>query len=356
MRILYIGSNPLDENTLLLEREITSLQTKFLNSSSSGVSFTFLPGLPVEKLPREISRIKPDILHISAHGIAEGLLLANQNGEPKKLTPEALSIFVSIEHPPKLIILNACNSDVMAKQLTEVVPITLGITAEISNAAARESVRLFYERIFDGHSVNDAFKACREMIRTIDDGSSSAELCRNPIVKPENELFLVSPRIIARFEDDSYRASDGDFEFGLGVIGCPGNTHQVVFFTDDEDLADEDNLEESLCSVARGTPIRGVIWVDHSWFVSGNIRIFASGVTADGEQFATSSMLTDALTYFYRVQAKNPNVTLPAAMKKAVRTLVSFDGSELDEVIAATRSSARNAKKGQMRKAKKKKK
>lgn len=355
MRILYIASNPLDENTLLLEREITALQTKFLNSSSSGVSFTFLPGLAVEELPREISRVKPDILHISAHGGKEGLLLASQDGESKNLTPKALSTFVSIEPPPRLIVLNACDSDAMADELTEVVPMAIGITAEITNAAARESVRLFYERIFDGNSVKNAFEACREMILTIDDRGSSSKLCCNATVKPENELFLVAPRIIARFENDCHRDSEGNFEFGLGVIGCPGNTHQVVFFTDDEDLADEDDLEESLCSVARGAPVRGVIWVDHNWFVAGNIRIFASGVTADGEQFTTSSMLTDAVTYFYRVRAKNPNASLPPAMEKAIRALVSFDGSELDDVIAASRSSARKAKKGQMRKARKKK-
>jgi CHAT domain-containing protein len=341
MKVLYIASNPLDENILLLEREITDLQTRFTNSSSSGVSFTFLPGLPIEKWPREISRVKPDILHISAHGVKDGLVLANQTAKRRTLTAQALCTFVSIDRPPRLIILNACNSDMMAKELVKVVPMAIGMTAETTNGAARESVRLFYERILEGQSVSNAFDVCREMIKTIDNGATNAVLCSGAKVKPEKEIFLVSPRIIARFENNYKRDSDGDFEFGLGVVGCPGNTHQVVFFTDDTDLADENDLEDSLCSVVRGTPVRGVIWVESSWWAQGNVRLFAAGVTADGEQFTTSSMMTDAVIYFYRVRTKNPNASLPPRMEEAIRTLITFDGSELDDVIATANSAPR---------------
>ncbi len=221
MKILYVGSNPRDEYTLLLEREITELQTRFSNSSSSSVSFTFLPGIAIEELPREISRVRPDILHISSHGNEAGLWLAGQDTKGRSLTAEALREFVSIERPPRLVILSACNSGPIAEGMVATVPMAIGISAEITNGAARESIRLFYERLLQGQSVGKAFGACRRMIATIENGSASAKLFQAKSIHPEQEFFLISPRIIAKFESKKFKRNrDREFEIDIGIIGC----------------------------------------------------------------------------------------------------------------------------------------
>jgi hypothetical protein len=323
MKILYIASNPDDENTLLLEREITDLQTQFSNSSTSGVSFTFLPGLRVERFPREISRIKPDILHISSHGSEEGLWLASEASDRVILTSEALREFIAIDRPPRLVILNACNSKAMAESLIGRVSMAIGMTTEITNSAALESVRLLYERLLDGQSVSQAFAACNQMIKTIDSKAASAKLFQQDGINAEEEFFLVSPRVIAEFKSKDFKRSGGSFEIDIGIVGCPGNTHQVVFFTDDEWFIDvASSLEEALCLVARGTTSSAnSFWADEYWLAAKDQRIFACGVTGDGEYFTTSSSLTEALTYYHRVKMRGVSASFPTKMATAIAEL-----------------------------------
>jgi hypothetical protein len=340
MKILYVGSNPRDEYTLLLEREITELQARFSNSSNSSVSFTFLPGLSIEELPREISRVKPDILHISSHGREAGLWLAGQDTKGRKVTAEALREFVSIEPRPRLVILSACNSGAIAERMMAAVPMAIGISAEITNVAARESIRLFYERLLAGQSVGKAFGACSQMIGTIESGSASARLFQAKGIHPDQEFFFISPRIIARFKSKKFKRNrDGEFEIGIGIIGCPGNTYQLVFFTDDEYFVDEedDDLEQNLCLVTRSTVVRGEFWANGAWLAAGDHRIFACGVTADGEYFTTASLLSEAIVYFHRVNMRDYDAAVPTRMSTAIEDLKSRDGSELGRVRASVR-------------------
>src|ERR1700731_4895984 len=90
MKVLYIASNPPKENNLLLDDEITVLQSIAANLAGTGVRFTFLQKLPIEKLPTEISRANPDILHISSHGSECGLELATGWDSGTVLTARAL--------------------------------------------------------------------------------------------------------------------------------------------------------------------------------------------------------------------------------------------------------------------------
>jgi hypothetical protein len=320
MKILYVASNPRDENTLLLEREITSLQTNFGVGSYAGVSFTFLPDLRIENLPRQLSLVQPDILHISAHGSESGLTMASASGKEKTLTSDALSVFLQSERQPRLVILNACNSIAFAKELAKVVPMAVGISAEISNEAGRESIRLFYERILDGQSVQNAFFACQAMVKTIQNSTADADLFPRHDIRPDREFFLVSPRIIARFDNGAEADGDDEYEFSVGMLGCPKNTHQIVFFTDDTYFAeDEKNLESALCLVVRTTSTTGEIWADQTWSKAKDLRIFACVVTAGGEAYTASSGIADAIRYYLKV--RNPDARIPAATARALNAL-----------------------------------
>jgi hypothetical protein len=172
------------------------------------------------------------------------------------------------------------------------------------------------------------------MIQTIDNASARAELFNAKEINRDEQLFLASPHIVARFESKDCRPNkQGEFEIGIGLVGCPGNTHQVVFFTDDEDFVDDDNLEESLCLVTRSSPVRSVFWASEPWHASGDHRIFACGVSADGEHFATASHLTDAILYFIEYAKKKANFKPDAKLANAIASLKRSDGSDLDELI-----------------------
>jgi hypothetical protein len=100
---------------------------------------------------------RPDILHIAAHSADKKLYLANYENETVQLDADMLLTFLSDVSPPRLIYLNACNSQEIAKDLIRVVPMAIGSTAPISVKAGRATAVSFYERVLDGSSVGKAF-------------------------------------------------------------------------------------------------------------------------------------------------------------------------------------------------------
>jgi len=353
MKVLYIASNPRDENSLMLERDITDLQSRFASGSSSSVSFAFMPALPVEDLSREVTKMRPDILHISAHGSPAGLTLMTATG-PRIIRPDALNAFLSVETGLRLVVLNACNSEELARRLTDVVPMAIGVVAEISNAAARESIRLLYERILLGQSVGQAFVACREMVETMDSSAASAVIKAADGVIPEQEFFFVSPKIVARFENNAERDKDGDYTIEVGIVGYPPNTHQIVFFVDDANFAtDEDDLADSMCKVIRRTGETGVIWAESAWTKHSDFRVFVAGVTADGEQFTAASFASEAIKYFVKFENKNSGALLETQVADAVKAL-RWGPTAVEEAVELARRTAQIARQEAARKASRK--
>jgi hypothetical protein len=322
MKVLYIASNPPDENSLLLEREITQLQSRFGSRSSAELSFVFLPGLPLERIPDAIAEHKPDILHLSAHGNKDGLVMLSEEKKPKHLTASALKAFLDLDLPPRLVIINACNSKDIAGALVAVVPMAIGMVAEISNSAARAAIRLLYERLIRGQSVKRSFEACRQMAETIDNKIASANLYTRE-KDLDSQFFLVSPQMVARL----IRRNGKWFKVKVGLIGCPGNTHQVVFFTDDPSFADDHDMTR----IASGPSVDGEMWTEDEdeWVVYGDFRLFGCGVTADGSTFTATSSLTEALERFERLVSGRK--TLPPSLQSAIDDLRSMGGSYLTQ-------------------------
>lgn len=339
MKIMYIASNPDESGELTLEREITELQRRFVNTAGDRVEFLTFPKLHIEELPMEVSRHRPDVLHISAHADDAQLTLANAAGDAVPLTGDVLRAYLDIERPPRLVYLNACNSHAIAEQLIALVPMAIGTTALISNRTARASALLFYDRILSGATVQNAFEAGRAAIQALQQLSASSKLYSRPDVSPKLERLHQLPQLVARFAENKFAPDrDDHFDVEVGVFGCPGNTSQVVFFTDDLSFVDEDEIEDSedeyelasqLCRVARISPVRNIVWSQSSELTFGDYRICATGVTSSGEMFATSSMLCDAIEAYYR-HAAHPGESggVPDAARKAIAQLRSLDGSQ----------------------------
>ncbi|KAA1054453.1 CHAT domain-containing protein [Azospirillum argentinense] len=340
MRVLYVASNPADASALNLDREITELQRRFTDGSADPVSFFFLPGLRIEELHGELMRRKPDILHLSAHGAEDALALSNEAGKAVNITAEVLKALVDYEYQPRLVYLNACNSAGLAEALAETVPMAIGSTAPITNRAARAAAVAFYERMLAGATVQSAFNAARRLLEAMEDDTASMRLCHRAEISVATEVLHRQPRLIADFKDGKAKQKGDYYTVDFGVVGCPANTTQVVFFTDDEDfIQDMDDVEDDLCSIARGIPVRGVVWSPWSWEVRGDFRIFAVGVTGDGRSYTVGSTLCEAIESRYRFA---PASAVPDEIAHAIRVLRSRDGSFLDEEIAPRATRARS--------------
>lgn len=247
----------------------------------------------------------------------------HEGREKVLLTAEMLCAFLDVDPPPKLVYLNSCDSESLASELIKRVPMAIGTTAPITNRAARQAAVAFYVRVLEGKSVARAFEAGRMIMKGLDQDRVASKLFTQTGVHPDKLTLHLPTRIVARFHKDQIKPKGRDYSIELGISGCPRNTIQVVFFTDDETfIEDEDSLEENLCAVARTTPIDGQIWMNQKWETYGDLRIFACGITAGGEHFSASRDLCAALEEHYvSTRGVAAASDLPAYMQGAIATL-----------------------------------
>jgi hypothetical protein len=324
---MYVSSNPIDESSLNLDREITELQRQLYEVSAEPIQFIFLPKLKVEDLPGELNRWQPDVLHLAAHGDQEALSLAQEDGKKVRVTADMLCAFFNPRQPPKLVYLNACDSQDIASKLSGKIGVAIGSTAPITNRTARASAVTFYRGLLSGYSVDEAFTASQKMVEALEDRSASTTLFPRHGVDPKSLFLCYLPRLVAKFKDPSLRSTkSGYYSVLIGVMGCPASTTQVIFFTDDETFItdDDDDLEGDLCHVIRGIPTRGAFWIDNtsSWSIDGDFRLFVVGVTADARTFSLGSTLCNAIEAHYNLLGLE--VTEPVS--KVLERLRSNDG------------------------------
>lgn len=329
MKILFVASKPAKEAGLQLEKEITEIQLRASASAADSVEFTFLPDLTLQQLQHELVTRQPDILHLSAHGNAEGTLALRRDGDSEEvlMTGKLLMALLNPDRPPKLVYLNACNSAEIAKELIARVPLAIGSTAPITNADARSSAVAFYECVFAGRSVREAHLAQDQIVSALAPAGARLTLFHADGIDPAGVVFHRIPRLEADFMRGRTKPDgDGYYNIILRLVGCPPCTTQVIFFTDDEDFADinADNLEVGLSHVVRGSPVgpnRVLKTPDEfPWCITGDFRLFAVGVTGDMRVFTASSTLCEALERRY---AKK----MPPRVRAAIQQLSARNGA-----------------------------
>lgn len=312
MKVLYIACNTAGADDLALEREITELQRRALQSSGAPAQFHFLPALSVEELPMALSNYAPDVLHFSGHGEAGYLHMANVAGSTVLVDGAMLTEFLKYERPPKLVYLNACTSSTLARTIVDCgsVTMSIGTTAPVTNRTARAAAVLFYDRILMGSSVRDAWAAGQKLMEGMQEKQVSSELYMGSGMDPSSHRLFSVPRLVARPENDRFTFDrEGFIALELQLIGTPSNTLQVVFFTDDKSFicssirkgeSEAEFLARELCHVVRDTPKRGRIVSPILWPTDEDFRIYACATTADGKAYSVSSTVCDAIEDYAR--------------------------------------------------------
>jgi len=331
MKVLYVACNADISKPLLLERDINEIQRRVGHLTQDEVEFIFLPHIYLEDLPSAISKYRPTILHIAAHGDETGVSFANSAQREVLLTSEHLKAFLDNEHPPYIVYISACNSSELAKDIGDTVPISIGTSAPITNRAARSAAINFYDRLINGGSIQNAFRVGKAILEAESEPTKATSLmyCREG-VDPLSTRLVQIPEIVARFSEEKYKPNkNGFYNFDLGVVGCPKTLIQVVFFTDDQSFITENSDDEAdLCLVVRDTPVRQTIWSNNNWSSYADFRLYASCVTADGKIISISSSLYDGLDLWYRrfnpASRGNP---LTTPLELALKKLKECDGA-----------------------------
>jgi hypothetical protein len=189
--ILFLASNPSGTDHLALDREARSIQEE-LERCGYRDRFEFVTRWAVQPLDllRELRKLRPTVVHFSGHGgkAASGAWLASHRdvtrgldlpgGEPGHglffqgadgrahvVSAEALrDTFGAAGASVRLVVLNACYSELQAEALATHVDCIVGMAGSIHDDAARSFAIGFYGGLGERESVEAAYRQGRAAI------------------------------------------------------------------------------------------------------------------------------------------------------------------------------------------------
>ncbi len=170
VRVLFFAANPLSHEETLqrLQTEARKIEEE-LRAARPHDTVDFKPHFAtrLKDLRRGLLLYKPNIVHVSGHGGAAGLMLEAEDGaDPHPATPAALKEFFGVYRDQiRVVVLNAPHSRPQAEAIADTIGCAIGAPDGISPEAAITFSVSFYSSIAFGQSVQAAYKQARANLR-----------------------------------------------------------------------------------------------------------------------------------------------------------------------------------------------
>ena len=107
---------------------------------------------------------EPEVVHVLAPKVEEdgSLWLTDHKGNPLRIgLDETVALFTGLPRPPKLVVVNTCESYPVAQALAKCVGATIGMTGEILDHDAIAFADRLYQRLAAGAPLTEAFEDAR---------------------------------------------------------------------------------------------------------------------------------------------------------------------------------------------------
>lgn len=159
--ILITAANPSDENRLRLDVEVRDIDEGLrLAKHRDLFELKQIGATRVRDLRRAMTEHEPTIVHFCGHGAGkEGIVLEDNEGKAQLVSSEALANFFELfSDSVECVILNACFSEVQAKEIAKHISYVVGMKKEIGDKAAIEFAVAFYDSLAAGKDYEKAFK------------------------------------------------------------------------------------------------------------------------------------------------------------------------------------------------------
>lgn len=207
LKVLLLAANSEEKNLRLnaeqrdiqerVELSEWQLQKQNRDVPLPRIEFIPLSATRVRDLSRSLRLHQPQVLHFSGHGVASGeLIFETQTGRRAPVPPEVLaSILSPFRQMLRVVLLNACYSQLQAAGIVECIDCCIGMSTAIEDSAALVFAQAFYELAALGSSIGEAFHLACQELATLEDGRN---LCRVPRILSRsgvdtNRVFLTSP-------------------------------------------------------------------------------------------------------------------------------------------------------------------
>ena len=153
INVLFTAATPIDAGQLNtgLESRLKDVIKEF--DEKKRIKFEEEHGLRVQKFRRFLFTKDPHVIHFAGHGEREGLVLQDDN-----LDAEVLISLVAELDNTRIVVLNACYTLPLAKELAQYVPFVIGTQGPIPDSTATVFAHDFYVGLSAGKSVEKSFK------------------------------------------------------------------------------------------------------------------------------------------------------------------------------------------------------
>ena len=162
IRILFLSANPLPTSRILVDLEAKEIREKleegpYHNKFELQKCEATQP-IDIQKL---LLKHRPHIVHFCGHGHkTQKIILGGAPGRAKTVDKQGLAqIFTLYNHHLRLVVLNACFTDALARSIAETVDYAVGTSKGIGDKAAVAFAGAFYRALGFGKSVRSAFKS-----------------------------------------------------------------------------------------------------------------------------------------------------------------------------------------------------
>jgi hypothetical protein len=164
--ILFLAANPAGTLQSSLERQARAIQ-KELEGSGYRDCFEFATRFAARPLDLlgELRKLKPTVVHFTGQGSQNGLYFETSDGSHQLVSTAALGeTFGAAGESVKLVVLNACYSDLQAEALLAHVDCVVGMSGVIGVESAKNFAIGFFGGLGECASIVAAYRQGRAAI------------------------------------------------------------------------------------------------------------------------------------------------------------------------------------------------
>ena len=161
VNVLYLTAAG-DGDPLRVDAEVRMVQEQLRGAAQGNrINLYVRPAAAAKTLVDGLNDLHPEIVHFSGHG--SPTLIAFDAGNVENRAEQHLpydvvhSILSATDHRPKLIVLNACNSDTVGPKFLECADHVIAMSASVSDLAASAFAAALYAALGAGQSLASAF-------------------------------------------------------------------------------------------------------------------------------------------------------------------------------------------------------
>jgi len=164
IRILFLSANPSTTSWISVDEEAREI---FERIQEGPYRDDFELQKHTATRPADLQKwlllYRPHIVHFSGHGHKkQRIILGGSSGRGKAVDPQGLArVFALYKRSVRLVVLNACFTNVMARSITEAIDYSIGAGKGIGDKAGVAFAGAFYRALGFGTSIREAFASAQ---------------------------------------------------------------------------------------------------------------------------------------------------------------------------------------------------